>query len=138
MQAAVQIMAAELQRTDVSSDLVKSVIASLKEIAAQETLEGAQLLLKQQFELLGMVQTFNTAADAEKQAIAHFNQVSSTLMSKVPVVQAEEFKQWLLAIAGQVAKAVKEKGRFGIGGERVSRQESGALSSIDKALHFKP
>jgi len=138
MQAVVQIMAAELQRTDVSSDLVKSVIASLKEIAAQETLEGAQLLLKQQFELLGMVQTFNTAADAEKQAIAHFNQVSSILMSKVPVVQAEEFKQWLLAIAGQVAKAVKEKGRFGIGGERVSRQESGALSSIDKALHFKP
>ena len=49
MQAAVQILAAELQRVDVSSDLVKSVIASLKEIAAQETLQGEQLLLKQQF-----------------------------------------------------------------------------------------
>ena len=139
MQAAVQILAAELQRVDVSSDLVKSVIASLKEIAAQETLQGEQLLLKQQFELLGMVQTFNTASDAEKQAIAHFNQVSSILMAKVPVVQAEEFKQWILAIATQVAKAVKEEGGvFGLGGERVSRPESGALSSIGKALNFKP
>ncbi len=139
MQAAVQIMATELQRVDVSSDLVKSVIASMKEVVDQETLQGEQLLLKQQFELLGMIQTFNNVSDAQKQAIAHFNQVSSILMAKVPVVQAEEFKQWILAISEQVAKAVKEEGGvFGIGGERVSRQESGALSSIEKALNFKP
>ncbi|MEX0269637.1 hypothetical protein AB3R30_10870 [Leptolyngbyaceae cyanobacterium UHCC 1019] len=138
MQAAVQILATELQRQDISSDLVKSVIASLNEVVAQESLQGEQLLLKQQFELIGTIQNFSSTSDGQKQAIAHFNQVSSILMSKVPVTQAEEFKQWILAIATQVAKAVKEEGRFGIGGERVSRPESGALSSIDKALHFKP
>ncbi len=139
MQAAVQILATEMQRQDISSDIVKSVAASLKEIADQDPLQGEQLLLKQQFELLGMIQTFNNVSDAQKQTIAHFNQVSSILMAKVPVVQAEEFKQWILAIAEQVAKAVKEEGGvFGIGGERVSRQESGALSSIEKALNFKP
>lgn len=45
VQAAAQILAVELQRTDISSDLVKSVIASLKEIVDQESLQGDQLLL---------------------------------------------------------------------------------------------
>jgi hypothetical protein len=139
VQAAAQIFATELQRQDISSDLVKSVIASINEVIAQEPLQGEQLLLKQQFELLGTIQAFTSTSDGQKQAIAHFNQVSSILMSKVPVVQAEEFKQWILAIATQVAKAVKEEGGiFGVGGERVSRPESGALSSIEKALNFKP
>ncbi|WP_223257394.1 hypothetical protein [Phormidesmis priestleyi] len=138
MQAAVQIMAAELQRGDVSSDLVRSVIASLREVVAQEPLQGEQLLLKQQSDLLATIQTFNSASDGQKQAIAHFNEVGAILVSKVPIGQAEEFKQWILAIATQVAQAVKEEGLFGIGGERVSRPESGALSSIDNALSFKP
>jgi hypothetical protein len=138
VQAAAQILAVELQRTDISSDLVKSVIASMNEVIAQEPLQGDQLLLKQQFELLGTIQNFSSASDGQKQAIAHFNQVSSLLVSKVPIVQAEEFKQWILGLATQVAQAVKEEGgMFGIAGERVSRPESGALSSIEKALHFK-
>lgn len=41
------------------------------------------------------------------------------------------------AVAFQVAKAVKEEGRFVIGRERISRPEFGALSSIGKALSFK-
>lgn len=136
-QAALQILAAELQREDVSSDLVKSVIASLNEVTAQEPIQGEQLLLKQQFDLLRTIQTFNSVADGQKQIIVFFNQLRDILLTKVPIVQAEEFKQWILALATQVAKAVKEEGRFGIGGERISRQESGALSSIEKALNFK-
>jgi hypothetical protein len=137
-QAALQILAAELQREDISSDLVKSVIASLNEAVAQEPLEGDQLLLKQQFDLLKIIQTFNSASDGQKQATAHFDQVSAILVSKVPIGQAEEFKQWILTIANQVAKAVKEGGILGrIGGERISRQESEALSSIEKALNFR-
>ncbi|EKQ66790.1 hypothetical protein OsccyDRAFT_4591 [Leptolyngbyaceae cyanobacterium JSC-12] len=136
-QAAIQIMAAELEREDISSDLVKSVIAALKEITAQESLQGEQLLLKQQFELLGKIQTFKNVGDGQKQVMAHLNQVASILASKVTLVQAEEFKQWILAIATQVAKVLKEEGMFGIGGERISRQESGALSDIEKALNFK-
>jgi hypothetical protein len=136
-QAAVQIMATELQRQDISSDLVRSLIASLKEIADQEPLQGEQLLLKQQFELLGTVQTFKSVSDGYKQAIAHFNQVAGILGSKVPITQAEDFRQWILSLSTQVAKAVKEEGRFGIGGESISRKESGALSAIEKALEFK-
>lgn len=135
-QLAVQILATELQREDVSNDLVKSVIASLNEVTAQ-TPQGESSFSKQQFDLLSTIQAFNNVSEGQKQVIAHLNQVSTILVSKVPIGQAEEFKQWLLALATQVAKAVKEEGRFGIGGERISRQESGALSSIEKAFSFK-
>lgn len=137
IQAAFQIMAAELQRDDISSDLVKSVLASLKAAIAQEPIQGNQLLLKQQFDFLKTVQSFNSASDGQKMAIAHLNEVKAILVSKVPIAQAEEFKQWILALGTQVAKAVKEEGRFGgIGGERISRQEDAALSSVEKALSF--
>jgi hypothetical protein len=135
-QAAFQILSAELQREDISSDLVRSVVASLKEVIDQGTLEGPSLS-KHQLDLLSTIQSFNSVSDGQKQVNAHFSQISSILVSKVPIVQAEEFKQWILALATQVAKAVKEEGIFGIGGERVSRKESDALSSIEKALSFK-
>ncbi|UBF30026.1 hypothetical protein K9N68_38160 (plasmid) [Kovacikia minuta CCNUW1] len=137
-QAAVQILAAELQRGDISSDLGKSVIASLNELAAQETLQGEELLLKKQFELLETIQTFNSASEGQKQAIAHLSQVGSILASKVTAVQAKEFKQWIVDLATEVAKSVKEgRSIFGVGGERVSREESGILSSIEAALEVK-
>jgi hypothetical protein len=135
-QAAFQILSAELQREDISSDLVRSVVASLKEVVDQGTLEELSLS-KHQLDLLSTIQSFNSVSDGQKQVSAHFSQISSILVSKVPIVQAEEFKQWILALATQVAKAVKEEGIFGIGGERVSRKESDALSSIEKALSFK-
>lgn len=137
-QAAVQALANEVQREDIPSDLARSVITSLKDGATQESLQGEQLLLKQQFELLGTIQTFKDAADGQKQAIAHLNQVATILASKVTAVQAEDFKQWIIGLATQVAQAFKEEGIFGIGGERISRSESSALSSIEKALNYKP
>ncbi len=141
-QAGVQILAAELNREDISSDLVASVIASINEIAANEIAGGrispaGQAFSQQQLDLLATIQTFTSVADGQKQAIAHFKQVGEILVAKVPIAKATEFKQWILAIATQVAKAVKEDGMFGIGGERISRPESGALSSIEKALDFK-
>jgi hypothetical protein len=136
-QAAFQILASELQRKDISSDLVASVITSLNEIAAQEPLQGELPFSKQEFELLGTIQAFESVSDGQKQAIAYFNQLSTLLVSKVPIVQAEEFKKWILELATQVAKAVKEDGMLRIGGGGVSRKESDALLSIENALTFK-
>ena len=137
VQSALQIFAAELQREEFSSDLVKSVVADLA-LAAQDPLQGEQLLSKQQSELLATIQSFKSTSDGQKQVIAYLGQVRNVLIAKVPIAEAEAFKQWILALSTQVAKAVKEEGRFGgIGGERISRQESGALSSIEKAFEFK-
>lgn len=137
VQSAFQIMAAELQREELSSDLVKSVLTSLKVAIAQEPLQGEQLLQKQQADFLQTVQSFSSASEGQKQALAHLSQVKEILVAKVPIGQAEEFKQWIVNLGTQVAKAVKEEGRFGgIGGERVSRKEHEALSSVEKALSF--
>ncbi len=137
MQAAFQILAAELQRQDISSDLIKAMIASINDAIGQSPLQGEDLLLQQQFELIKRIQAFSSVSDGQNQVVEHFKQVKDILLNKVPIVQAEEFKQWILDLATQVAKAVKEEGIWGIGGERVSRQESGALSTLEKTLTFR-
>lgn len=137
VQAAVQILASAVEQENATSDLLKSVIASLKQRMAEEPLQGDSLLLKQQFEWLATIQAFKSTSEGQKQAIAHLDQVKTILAAKVPIAQAEEFNQWILAIATQVAQVVKEGGLFSLGGEQISRQEAGGLSSIKKALNFK-
>jgi hypothetical protein len=132
--AAIQIVVNEQNRLDLTNDLVQSLITSLKEVDAKEPLQGEQLLLKKQFELLGSLQNLKNASEGRKLTLDHFKQVSAILNSKVTAVQAQEFKAWILAIARQIAEAVKEGGLFGVGGERISRDESAMLTSIEKAL----
>ncbi|HEY9643537.1 MAG TPA: hypothetical protein V6C57_23815 [Coleofasciculaceae cyanobacterium] len=134
---AIQILAAEQQRQDISSDLARSLVTSLKEEDAKEALQGDQLLLQKQFELLGALQGLKSASDGRKSTLEYFKQIESILASKVTAVQAAEFKSWILSIARQVAEAVKEGGLFGVGGERVSREEAAMLSDMEKALNFK-
>lgn len=137
VQAAVQILTTALEE-NASSDLLKSVIDSLKQRLAQEPLQGEPLLLQQQFQLIGAIQNFKSVGEGQKQAIAHLDQVKAILAAKVPLTQAEEFNQWLLAIATEVAKVVKEGGGlFNLGSEQISRAEAGELSSIKKALNFR-
>jgi hypothetical protein len=135
--AAIQIVANEQQRTDLTSDLAKSLIVSLKEIDAKEALQGEQLLLKKQFELLGTLQNLKNASEGRKNTLEHFKQVGLILTNKVTAVQAKEFKTWILAMSRQIAEAVKEGGLFGVGGERVSRDESEMLKAIEKAMEVK-
>lgn len=136
-QAAFQILAAELQRKDISSELVTSIIAALNEEAATEPPQTEASFSKPELDLLRTIQNFDSVSDGQKQAIAHFNQVSTLLVSKVPIAKAEEFRQWIVELSTQVAKAVKEGGMFRIGGGGISRSESDALLSIENALNFK-
>ncbi len=136
-QAAIQIISTEQNRPDLTSDLAKSLAVSMKEADAKDPLQGEQLLLKKQFELLGALQNFKNASEGRKNTLDHFRQVGVILGNKVTAVQAQEFKTWILSIARQIAEAVKEGGLFGIGGERVSRDESEMLKAIEKALDFK-
>jgi hypothetical protein len=137
--AAIQLCVAEQQRTDLSNDLVKSLLASLQDADAQQSVQGEELVLKKEFELLGSVQALKDANTGRNQAIAHLQQVSSILATKVTAVQAQEFKNWLLALARKIAEAVKEDGLMGtnIGGERISSAERATLEKLEKALTLK-
>ncbi len=131
---AVQVLVNEHQRTDISSDLVKSLITAHQQLDAQETLQGEELVLKKEFELLGTIQALKDASAGRDQAIAHLQQVSAILTAKVTGIQAQEFKSWLLSLAQKVAETVKEEGLFGIGGERISGAERAILEKLEKAL----
>jgi len=135
VKAAVQILIVEQQQAELSTELGRALMQSLKEKLATEPVQGEQLLMKKMFEYLGGLATLKSAEDGRKTAIAHLEQVSSILASKVTVVQAQEFRKWLVSIARKVAETVKEEGIFGgLGGERVSKQESSTLREIEKAL----
>lgn len=132
--AAIQILTDEQRRTDIDSDLANSLLAALTELDAQDSLQGEQLLLKKQFEFLGYLQSFKNASEGRKSALEYFQHVQELLAQKVTVLQAKAFKQWLLSICQEVAEAVKEGGFFGIGGERVSREEANMIAEIEKVL----
>lgn len=137
VRAALRILAAEQQRTDFSSDLERSLMQSFKDKMATEVLQGDSLFQQKFFEYLASLEQYKSADEGRKAAIAYLNEVSSILAAKVTVVQAQEFNNWLIAIARQVAEAVKEESFFGIGGEPVTRQEAAVLSDIEKALAIK-
>jgi len=134
VKAAVQILMTEQQREDFSTDLGRALMQGFKTKMAAESLQGDELLMKKMFEYLGSLEALKSAADGRKQAVAHLNQVSTLLASKVTVVQANEFRTWLVSLARRVAEVVKEEGFMGVGGERVSRQEAAVLADIEKAL----
>lgn len=135
--AAIAILVAEQQRTDLTSDLASSLLASMKEKDAAETLQNEELLLKKQFQFLGDLQMLKDASEGRKQSLEYFKQVGTILAAKVTAVQASEFKSWILSIARKVAEAVKEGGFLGVGGERISGEEQSMLKEMEKALEIK-
>ncbi len=137
VKAAMQLLMAEKDSPDISSDLGRSLMQSFKEKMAAEPMQGEQLLMKQTFEYLGNLETLKSAADGRKISLDHLNQVAAILASKVTMMQAQDFRQWLLSLARKVAEAVKEEGFMGIGGERVSRPEASTLKAIEQALAVK-
>lgn len=137
VRAAMQILIAEQQRTDLSNDLSRSLMQSMRDKIAAEPLQGDALLREKMLDYLIDLEQLKNAGEGHKAAIAHLNQVSAILASKVTIMQAQEFRSWLVGIARKVAEAIKEEGFFGIGGERISRQESAVLSDIEKALEVK-
>jgi hypothetical protein len=72
VQASIQILSTEVQRQDITNDLVKSLLVSLQDkVTTGETLQGEELLLKKEFELLGYIRTLTSADEGRKKAIAH-------------------------------------------------------------------
>ncbi|MFH7242614.1 MAG: hypothetical protein ACHWZW_07165 [Spirulina sp.] len=132
--AGVKIVTEDLKRTDLPGELTPALVAALAEQDAQESLTGEQLVLKKQFELLGVIQTFTKPKDARNRAVESFQTISAILDAKVTGLQATEFKTWLMSIAQRVAEVQREGGVMGIGSSRVSEREAEVLKALAKAL----
>jgi len=138
VKAASQILETELQREDVSNDIVRSLLKSMRDVGIQSGLPTDALMRQREYQLIENMQQFKNASEGIKSAEASLKGVAGILASKVSVVQATEFKQWVLTLARQVAVAVKESGMMGgLGGEVISRDEQSALKRIEQAFEFK-
>ena len=134
LKAGVAIVAEELQRKDIAGDLAPLLVSGIAELDAADPLKGEQLLLKKQFEILGLIQTFKSSKEGRDLAIAHLQKVVAILDTKVTGVQASEAKQWLMAVAVKVAEAYREGGILGLGSSRVSDKENEVLRKMSAAL----
>ncbi len=134
LKAGVAIVAEELQRKDIAGDLAPLLVSGIAELDAADPLKGEQLLLKKQFEILGLIQTFKSSKEGRDLAIAHLQKVGASLDTKVTGAQASEAKQWLMSVAVKVAEAYREGGILGLGSSRVSDKENEVLRKMSAAL----
>jgi hypothetical protein len=67
-------------------------------------------------------------------ALAACRELGNILRNKASEEEAEEFRQWLMRIATATAEAEKEGGFLGIGGVRVTEQETEMIDQIAIAL----
>ncbi|MBD1872778.1 hypothetical protein H6F75_04730 [Nodosilinea sp. FACHB-131] len=134
VKSGVAIVAEAIRQSGAVGGLAPALISGIAELDAADPLSGEQLLLKKQFELLGLMQTFKSSKEGRDYAIAHLQRVAAILDTKVTGVQASELKQWLVSVATKVAEAHREGGLLGIGSSRISDKESDVLNKMSAAL----
>jgi hypothetical protein len=137
VKAAVKVLIEEAQQGNASSALVRSLIDSMRTADTAQATQPDELQMRKEYNLLGQLQTMESAADGRKVAINLCKQVGSILTGKVSAAEASEYKKWVLSLARKVAESVKEEGFMGIGGERISNAELSVLEDLEKALDVK-
>ncbi|MEO6462866.1 MAG: hypothetical protein ABIP29_07300 [Candidatus Eisenbacteria bacterium] len=73
-------------------------------------------------------------AELKTRVLANLKQAVEILSAKATPTETEAYKQWILDVAANIAKAAKEGTVFGFGGTLVSDAERGVLREIAEAL----
>ena len=79
-------------------------------------------------------QQINSSEKLRQQLIRDSREVARILKEKASPKEAQEYRDWSMTIAENVAKAAREGGILGIGGTRVSDGEKQAFAEIAEAL----
>jgi hypothetical protein len=108
-QTAARILTRELWRCEAYSPLVHSLILSMEETDSSDALWEDDLLFAKTCEMLACLQTRGNAQESRLAAIAHCKEVAVVLASKVPALQAHDYRMWLLSLARKVAEAIQIK-----------------------------
>lgn len=93
LKGGVDVVVATMQQADIGSNLARALVDAIHEIDRQEPLQGEQLNLKKEFELLALIQSYKKASEGRNLAVAHFEQVASILSAKVTGMEATAFGQ---------------------------------------------
>jgi hypothetical protein len=115
---------ADVKLHGASSDLVKAVTADLETAEARQQSAPAELQGK-------------TPDQVRTAALEACRQAAALVEKKARPDEAQAFKQWLVSLGQKVAEAAKEGGFLGLGGTRVSAQETSVLTDLSSALGIK-
>jgi hypothetical protein len=72
--------------------------------------------------------------EVRQRALENCRSVAHLLQTKVSAQEAGEYKTWVIGVAHKVAKAAKEGGLFGYGGEQISGAEVEIINEIGEAI----
>lgn len=76
----------------------------------------------------------NSQESLRNQLIEDCKAVAQLLDDKASALEAKQYKEWVLSIAEHIAKAAKEGGFLGFGGEVISKNEKEIFAQISSAL----
>ena len=76
----------------------------------------------------------DSAAKMRALLLADTSAINTLLIEKATVEEAAEFKEWIMLVAANVAKAAKEGGFLGFGGERISEGEKALFAELAQIL----
>jgi hypothetical protein len=119
---------------------VADAIADSEQRAAKDSLISevvAQIIANAEDNERGPTEKISVG-DVKKRALANCREVASLLQTKASAEEADDYKRWLLGVAGRVASAAKEGGIFGFGGAQVSKSEVVTINEIAAALGVQP
>lgn len=126
-------------------ELTKETIATLKATTSppsQDELlvsisQDIQSMVKQKQNPLAGFKP-DSSALAGKMILDELGAVNSILAGKATSEEAEDFRRWLLEVAGAAADAAKEGGFMGFGAVRVSEGEQRMIAQLRAALGMPP
>jgi hypothetical protein len=113
------------------NQLIQGILPNMedrKEAMAQAKLHKQQAITRMK------EQGVNSHEKMREMLVADCQQVSSILAEKSTPKEAQEYKEWAMLIAENVAKAAKEGGFLGIGGTQISEAEIELFNQIAAAL----
>lgn len=123
--------AAEGRRTFPDNSLINSILPDLDDVG--EAMDRAKSLQAAQLERLKEA-GITSAEEMKGYVLTQVGAAREVLSSKADQVEAAQYKEWVVGVADSVAKAAKEGGFFGIGGEQVSESETETIDAIQREL----
>jgi hypothetical protein len=113
-----------------------AVVKAVTESAATTSNELIKTLAEQIKARGGKPETPELPADRQgvHAALIDHCKRAAAIVAQKSAAEADEYKRWLVNLAGKTAEASKEGGFLGIGGTVVSEEESSAVKELASAL----
>ncbi len=113
------------------NSVITSVLPNMED--RDQALERAKEMRERQLARLKELGVANSS-DMKRHALEQAATVNTLLAEKASATEAAEYREWVMGVATAVAKAAKEGGFLGFGGDEVSEPEEQTLAEISTAL----